>query len=190
MLMRALLLSSALAWLLASLMIWATAAHGDQSDPQLPSLFQALKQADSPREAEPIEMRIWSIWMTSADKTVNDLLESGGQAMAAGRLDEAVAAYSRIIERAPGFAEGWNKRATARYLQRNFAASMLDIRQTLVLEPKHFGAISGMGLIFMESGDLRGALGAFEHVLSIHPSAPAARRYRDVLKKELGAGGA
>ena len=171
-------------------LFFATATYADQTDQRLAELFVALRDAPTDERAQSLEMRIWGIWMTSSDDEVNALLQSGGQAMGEGRLDEAVAIYSQIISKLPGFAEGWNKRATAYYLQHDFSASMLDIRRTLALEPNHFGAISGMGLIFMQSGDLRGALEAFEQVLSIHPRATGARRFRDAIARELGAGGA
>ena len=80
----------------------------------------------------------------------------------AGRLTAAIAEFGRVIEMAPDFAEGWNKRATAYYLNDELEASVADIQRTLVLEPRHFGALSGMGLIFLQSGDPRGALAAFE----------------------------
>ena len=87
-----------------------------------------------------------------------------------------------ITERAPGFAEGWNKRATVYFLRRDYTASVQDIQRTLALESRHFGALSGMGQIFLRQDDLAGALGAFEAVLRIHPHARTIREAVEELR--------
>ena len=106
-------------------------------------------------------------------------------AMGDQRWEDAIAIFGQITERAPGFAEGWNKRATAYYLNEDYVASVEDIRRTLALEPRHFGAISGMGLIFLSRGDQAGALAAFEAVVAIHPNSPGARARIEELRKRL-----
>ncbi len=111
-------------------------------------------------------------------------------AMTNQRLEDAITIFSEITQSAPGFAEGWNKRATAYYLNENYLASVEDIRRTLALEPRHFGAISGMGLIFLSRGDEAGALHAFEAVLAIHPHAPGARERVEELRKRVRERGA
>jgi tetratricopeptide (TPR) repeat protein len=121
---------------------------------------------------------------------MNALVEEGTRAMAQGRLKEAIAIFDRVVTTLPDFAEGWNKRATAHYLNEDYTASVIDIERTLALEPRHFGAISGMGLIFMARGDQAGALRAFEEVLKIHPHARGAKALVEELRKKVKVQGA
>jgi tetratricopeptide (TPR) repeat protein len=109
----------------------------------------------------------------------------GIQAMARRRMASARLLFDQVVEMAPGYAEGWNKRATVYYLEDNLPASMLDIERTLTLEPRHFGALSGMGLIFSEVEDVEGALEAFEAVLEIHPHSPTARASAEELRRKI-----
>ncbi len=170
---------------LAALLSAAMPLSADQSAPELDGLFQQLRGAADAAQAQAVEARIWALWSESGDPRVDALLARGTAAMEAGDLERAVALFSTAVERAPRFAEAWNKRATARYLMRDFAASVDDIRRTLALEPRHFGAVSGMGLIFLERGDLRGALDAFERVLEIHPQSPSARVHVQHIRERL-----
>ncbi len=157
----------------------------DQNDPRLNALFEQMKQTDSTEVAEGAERRIWSIWLDSGDPELNRLMQDGLEAMASDRLGLAIDLFTDIIEKSPSFAEGWNKRATAFYLIGELAASVGDIERTLALEPRHFGAVSGMGLIFLSSGDKIGALKAFERVLEINPHAEGARAHVQMLEEAL-----
>ncbi len=123
--------------------------------------------------------------MQSGDEVVDRKLEAGILAMRLGRMKDAIGRFSEVIEMAPEFAEGWNKRATAYYLNGELAKSMQDIQETLSLEPRHFGAISGMGLIFLQRGDEGAALEVFEEVLKIHPMSPNANKHVERLRKKL-----
>lgn len=160
-------------------------AAADQKDPRLDALFERLASSDNALDADVIEADIWRIWLSSGDAELDGRLELGQMAMAVGDLDTAIAHFTQVIERAPGFAEGWNKRATAYYLRGDLDASMADVRQTLALEPRHFGAISGIGLIFLNTDDPRAALDAFERVLTIHPFAAGAREQVERLRRVL-----
>lgn len=163
----------------------APGAHADQNDPRLDALFSRLHDAEDAEQARGIEQSIWRIWMDSGREDVNALMQQGVQQMTDRDLVEALATFDRVVEMAPKFAEGWNKRATVYYLMDELSASMRDIERTLALEPRHFGAISGMGLIFLERGDEAGALKAFEAVLKIHPHAPGARAQVKRLREQL-----
>jgi tetratricopeptide (TPR) repeat protein len=143
--------------------------RASQSDPRLPSLFQQLAAARSERDARRLENEIWRIWSQSGSKEVDRLIARGTQAMNQGDLESAVRAFSEAIERAPGFAEAWNKRATAYYQLGNYDASIRDVEVTLRLEPNHFAAISGLGLIYSELGADAPALHWFERALKVHP---------------------
>ena len=177
--------------ILATLMMAAPATGwADQSDERLEELFDRLRTTADPLEAQIIEVQIWRIWTDSGQVDLNALVEEGSQSMAQGLLKEAIAIFDRVVTTLPDFAEGWNKRATAHYLNGDYPASVIDIERTLALEPRHFGAISGMGLIFMARGDEANALRAFEEVLKVHPHARGAKARVEELHKKLRAQGA
>ena len=173
-----------------SILLIAAAVHSlpviaDQNDPRLNPLFERIRQTGSTEVARDAERKIWTIWLDAGDPKLNYLMQVGVEAMASDQLELAIDLFSEIIETSPLFAEGWNKRATAFYLNGELAASVGDIERTLALEPRHFGAVSGMGLIFLSSGDKIGALKAFRRVLEIHPHAEGAREQVRMLEEAL-----
>jgi tetratricopeptide (TPR) repeat protein len=177
--------------ILATLMMVVPApGRADQYDERLDELFDRLRTTENPLEAQIIEVQIWRIWIDSEQDDMNALMEKGTRAMAQGHLKDAIAIFDRIVTTLPDFAEGWNKRATAHYLNEDYTASVIDIEHTLALEPRHFGAISGMGLIFLARGDDAGALRAFKEVLKINPHARGAKVRVEELRKKLKARGA
>ena len=89
----------------------------------------------------------------------------------------AVAAFSRVIDRAPTFAEGWNKRATARFLATHYATSVADCEEVVRLNPQHFGALSGQGLCHLAMGQLREASHCFRRALAVHPRLETVRQH-------------
>jgi tetratricopeptide (TPR) repeat protein len=93
---------------------------------------------------------------------------------------------SEVVARAPAFAEGWNKRATVHYLLNNLQQSLEDIAVTLKWEPRHFGALSGRGLVFIKLRDLEQAVSVFEEVLQVDPQMTSARANIDAIRKMLG----
>ena len=165
--------------------LWVSSASADQTDPRLPELFEFLRNTGEPALAREAELRIWRIWMSSGRDDIDGIMREGIEAMQSGRFGEAIEDFDRIVEMAPDFAEGWNKRATAYYLNDELSESVHDIQRTLELEPRHFGAISGMGLIFLKRGDPLGALDAFEAVLEIHPHSRGTRYRVEMLRQEL-----
>jgi len=160
----------------------------DQNAENLDKLFDELAAAKYPTTAQQIEREIWRTWLESGDVEVDEKLRAGMRDMSAGNLEASIEHFTQVVEMAPEFAEGWNKRATAHFYNNEPAKSMRDIQRTLSLEPRHFGAISGMGLIFLQQGDERSALEAFEQVLEIHPMAGGANAQVERLKKKLGSG--
>jgi tetratricopeptide (TPR) repeat protein len=100
-------------------------------------------------------------------------------------LPAALGKFDQIVKIAPGFAEGWNKRATVHYLLGDFAGSLHDIERTLKLEPRHFGALSGRGLVLLELDQQAGALEAFESALEVHPKLPGASHNAKALRREI-----
>lgn len=157
----------------------------DQNDPRLEELFSELLEVRGMTRVRTIESSIWRIWLDGGNSELNGIMARGIEAMNATRYRDAVERFTELILAAPSFAEAWNKRATAYYLMNRHEDSVRDIERTLALEPRHFGAISGMGLIFLQRGDEEGALGAFEKVLEIHPHARGARLYVERLRERL-----
>jgi tetratricopeptide (TPR) repeat protein len=160
-------------------------AVGDQQDGRLDMLFERLRVTSSEVEARTAEQQIWQIWSESEDPLVNRLMRDGVQAMAAEELAVALDYFNRMVELAPDFAEGWNKRATVYYLLGNYRASVLDIERTLELEPRHFGALSGLGLIYDTIDEPAAALRSFEAAVTINPHLESTRQRIDVLRRQL-----
>jgi tetratricopeptide (TPR) repeat protein len=171
----------------AALPFLAWPGHGaaDQTDQRLPALFEQLKTAASDEAAKTAEAQIWKIWTDHPNPEINALMLRGLHAMADDEEDTAVAAFGEIIQREPNFAEGWNKRATAYFLMGDFDASVADIERTLQLEPHHFGALSGLGQIYLELDRKPAALKAFEAALAIDPHLASVKAAVESLKKEL-----
>jgi tetratricopeptide (TPR) repeat protein len=132
-------------------------------------LFEALKAAPDDASAKAVEDRIWALWLASGSDTANLLMSRVKTAVEAQDLDLAIKLLTAIIELKPDYVEAWNRRATIYYMKRDFAASLADIRQVLAREPRHFGAISGLGMILQEFGDEKNALEVFRRALAIHP---------------------
>jgi len=118
---------------------------------------------------------LWQMWHQSGRPQLDALLLQGIEAMQRGRLEEADGVFTRLIEAAPDFAEGWNKRATVRYIAKDYAGSIADCRETLARNPNHFGALSGQGLCHMALGEYREAADLFRRTLAVHPHLDSGR---------------
>jgi tetratricopeptide (TPR) repeat protein len=134
-----------------------------------PALVQALRDAD-PGVRGRAHDALWAIWHRSGDPAIDALLQQGIALMQAGRLPESVSVFSDVIARAPGFAEGWNKRATAYYLMGELDRSLADCEEVVRRNPVHFGALSGFGLIYLQKEDLPRAAEYFEKALAVDPN--------------------
>ena len=153
--------------------LWS--ARAAQDDPRLDDLFKELQDAQNLMDARLFEEAIWRIWLQTGDSGLDRLMQVGTIAMNSGRPEVARARYDEVIHRAPSYAEGWNKRATLHFLLRDYEASIEDIDRTLALEPRHFGALAGLGQIrdAMDQPDM--ALDAYERALDVHPHLILAR---------------
>ena len=156
----------------------------DQNDPRLALLFLKLGNAETPQESKPFEKQIWQVWMEHESPEISTKLQEGSRAMQAQDFGKALLLFNELIEEAPRFAEGWNKRATVLYLMGRLQESAKDVEQTLNLEPRHFGALSGKGLILMALKDWSGAIEAFEQGLKVHPNMSSAQSHLQFLKKK------
>jgi tetratricopeptide (TPR) repeat protein len=123
-------------------------AAADQLDSRLTELFDKLYIAESKNEIHNLTHHIWKIWDETNDPKIEADYHKGLEAMRIGDFVMSIDFFTRVIEKNPDFAEGWNKRATVYYILGQFDKSMIDINKTLLLEPRHFGAMDGMGLIF------------------------------------------
>ena len=119
---------------------------------------------------ERAEAALWRIWSRSGDAAIDRALARGVQQMQGGDLPAALATFDDIVRRAPAFAEGWNKRATVRYLLGDDEASLKDCDEVLRRNPRHFGALSGMAQIHLRRGDPERALQAYERALQANPN--------------------
>ncbi|HJP20808.1 MAG: tetratricopeptide repeat protein [Alphaproteobacteria bacterium] len=162
---------------------WPTAA--DQADPRLDELFARLKEAPEGHEAAMVSRLIWTIWTHSDSPTVDLLMERSGRAMAAGKHQAALGDLTVVVELAPKFAEGWNRRATLHYMMGNYPRSIEDVHQTLELEPRHFGALSGLGMIYRALEQPRKAINAFRRALATNPHLSQARASLKALLVEI-----
>ena len=160
-------------------------AYGDQQDARLTPLFERLRMTSDPNEARAIEQRILEIWLEFEDPLIGDLLARGFVAMARFDLVLALTHFDQIVKDAPAFAEGWHRRSTVHYYMGNLEASVRDIQQTLALEPRHFGALSGLAVIYDHLDEPAAALRSFEAALAIHPHLSYAKQRAEELRKEL-----
>jgi tetratricopeptide (TPR) repeat protein len=160
-------------------------AVADQNDPRLEPLITALKSAPTMETARPLEERIRAIWAESGDNAVDSLMAEGIARLNGGDNDAALGLFDRVIELAPSFAEGWNKRATTLYTMGRFEKSVQDIDKVLALEPRHFGALSGLGLCDIRLGKDREALAAFQRAAAVDPNLPGVQANIEALKKRL-----
>ena len=141
---------------------------GDKTK-NLDFLFGALKAAPDDESAKAVEARIWSLWTVTNSDTAALLMLRAKLAMDSKDMDVALKLLDAVIKLRPDYIEGWNRRATLYYMQNDYTRSMEDIRQVLIREPRHFGALAGLGMIMQETGDEKHALDAFRRALAINP---------------------
>ncbi|MCB6178726.1 tetratricopeptide repeat protein [Rhodobacter sp. Har01] len=175
-------LNRVVAALLSLLLVLSPAWAEDQS--KLDDLFRRLQTADA-EEAGRIESEIWIEWSKSGSPTLDLLLQRGSDAMANGEPQVAIEHFTAIIDHDPQFTEAWNARATAYYSAGEIGPSMADIAHVLNANPRHFGALTGLGMILEETGDETRALKAYRAAKAIHPHLEAVNEAIDRLEKKL-----
>lgn len=132
-------------------------------------LFGALKVAPDESSAKNIEDRIWALWLVSGSDTCNLLMVRVKNAIDAENYDLAIRLLDAIIEIRPNYVEAWNRRATVFFLKKQYGSALADLRQVLAREPRHFGALAGLGAIMQDVGDDKNALDAYRRALAIDP---------------------
>jgi tetratricopeptide (TPR) repeat protein len=132
-------------------------------------LFGALKAAPDEASAKHVEARIWAIWLQTPSDTTALLMTRAKAAIDAQNIDVAIKLLDAVVKLNPNYIEGWNRRATLYYLKNDYARSIQDIEQVLAREPRHFGALAGLGMIMQDLGDEKRALDAFRKALAVNP---------------------
>jgi tetratricopeptide (TPR) repeat protein len=145
--------------------------RGDRTN-NLDFLFGALKVAPDESSAKSIEDRIWALWLVTKSDTANLLMTRVKAAMDGENLDLAITLLDSIIQIKPDYVEAWNRRATAYYMKKDYERALADIRQVLAREPRHFGALAGLGLIMQDLGDDKRALDVYRKALAVYPRLP------------------
>ena len=175
--------------ILVLLLCGNVAAYSNDRDDRLNQLFEQLKKSNNTSLAFEIEMKIWNIWSTHpTHDNLTQSLAKGSSLMSEGELEAAYKIFSTIIESAPDWAEGWNKRATVLYLMGRYQESLKDIHEVLKRESRHFGALSGQGLVQTELQNYEKAIKSYQAVQKIYPSMRAAKvmipQLRKLIKEE------
>lgn len=179
-----LLMSFAMSLIVLAYAAGAMPAWADQRDSRLDGLFERLQETADPADAASLQQRIWQIWIESDDAASSQLMRRGMAAMANGDPDSALDAFDDLVALSPDFAEAWNKRATIYYLLGRLDESVNDIQQTLELEPRHFGALSGLALIYDAVDKPEAALRSLEAALEINPHLQGSRERMDQLREK------
>ncbi len=132
-------------------------------------LFGALKAAPDEVSAKHVEARIWALWLQTPSDTAALLMVRAKAAIDAQKPDVALKLLDSVIKLRPEYIEAWNRRATLYYLKNDYVHSLEDIQQVLVREPRHFGALAGLGMIMQDLGEEKRALEAFRKALAVNP---------------------
>jgi len=155
--------------------------NAEEKNNKLDKLFVQLKNAKDLPTAQIVEKKIWKIWMIhpSDDRRgfrLTELLIQGYRLMNMGELSKAYKLFTRVIATEPDWSEAWNKRATVLYLMNRYQSSLDDIKITLTLEPRHFGALSGQALNYIELKQYEKAIQSYKAAQKIYPALDSAKR--------------
>lgn len=158
-------------------------AEGEED--RVARLLEQLAKPEQPGWQQ-IEQAIIAEWSKSGSAAMDLLLSRGQKALNAGEMKTAIAHFSALVDHAPDFAEGWNARATAFFQAERYGPALADIERALALEPRHFGALTGLAIILEQVGYPEDALEAWRAVKAIHPHRPAVKEALDRLESEVG----
>ena len=161
------------------------ACHAVSQPEQLNNLFAELQHAESPSQASEIEQKIRDLWYQGPNDKAHEQMVAGIHAMEQGDLDRALSLYNDLIRHEPNFAEAWNKRATIYWLLGDIPESLADIDKTIELEPRHFGALSGLGMILIQQNQYLPALNVYQQLLAINPQSESNQKNLQLIKQIL-----
>jgi len=154
------------------------------AQPTSDELLDRLAQPDL-RNWEVVEQQIYSAWSRSGSASADYLLRQARDAMEAEDLEAAFDHLTALTDHAPDFAEGWNARATLLFQMGSYGPSISDIQRVLALEPRHFGALTGLGIMLEEMGEMEDALRAYDAARAIHPHRPDIEQAITRIEQEL-----
>jgi len=182
--------------ILLTIAVTAPAFAADEPPPaevskpsRLDNLFDRLKRERNEKAAERIAGNIWAEWMKSGSASIDLMMQWSNKASEEKKYDVALDFLDQIVTLQPDYPEGWNRRATVHFMMGNYAKSMADIEHTLRLEPRHFGALTGMAAILKETGRKELALDAYERALAVYPMMRDAQSEVSTLADELAGQG-
>jgi tetratricopeptide (TPR) repeat protein len=161
------------------------AKPAESKESRLETLFAKLKRERNEKAAERVAGQIWEEWFNSGSASIDLMMGWAQKAMEDKKYDVALDFLDEVIVLDPDYAEGWNRRATVHFMMSNYGKSMSDIDHTLQLEPRHFGALSGMAQILKNTGRKESALKAWQRVLEIYPMMRNAQSEVASLSEEL-----
>ena len=164
-------------------------ANSEERELELNKLFNQLKNNNDASMAFEVEMKIWNIWSTHpSQENLTQLLADGSNLMTQHKLNKAYETFSKVISLDPNWAEGWNKRATVLYMLGRHEESQEDINEVLKLEKRHFGALSGQGLVQIELKNYERAINSYKEVQKIYPSMQSPKimipQLKELIKSE------
>jgi len=166
------LLRSTLAPLLAAALLALSlpaAAEDAKASAVLDQLFAQLRVAPDPVAARRIDQAIWAVWTNPSDPVLHERMRAVLFSRGTGNIAEALRLLDSLVADFPDYAEGWNQRATIHYMMGNLDLSIADCARVLELEPRHFGALSGRALIYLQQGKRALALKDMAAALAVHP---------------------
>ncbi|MFC6657994.1 tetratricopeptide repeat protein [Roseibium salinum] len=158
-------------------------AEPGEEESRLDALYSELAKAESPQAAERIARQIQMLWIESGSDTVDVLMSRAGKAIQADEFGLALDLLDVVVLMKPSYAEGWNRRATVHYMREDFGKSLVDIERTLSLEPRHWGALSGLAIIQRRLGFETESLTTFRRALEVHPGLENATKAIEDLQK-------
>jgi tetratricopeptide (TPR) repeat protein len=183
-LVRAILVASLLATVPASLTAFAPAMADEATEraAALDALFSQLRDAPDAASAQAIDNQIWAFWTTPADPDLASRMREILIARSIGKVPTALALLDKLVIDFPDYAEGWNQRATLYYVMGDFDRSIADCAKVLELEPRHFGALSGRALMYLQLGQRALALKDMAAALAIHPFLNEAQLFPELAR--------
>jgi len=164
----------------------ASAAELEKRALRLDALFARLASTDDADEGDTLVEEIWRVWLQSGRLEIDSLMERALALLQAGEPRAAMPLLDSIVERAPEWAEGWNKRATVLYVLDDYDRSLADIDKVLALEPRHFGALAGRGLIHIAKENYRAALDDYRRARAVNPFLQGAEQMIPTLERRIG----
>ena len=170
-------------------LLFFSSANSEERELELNKLFNQLKNNSNASMAFEVEMKIWNIWSTHpSQEKLTQLLANGSNLMTQHKLNKAYETFSKVISLDPNWAEGWNKRATVLYMLGRHEESQEDINEVLKLEKRHFGALSGQGLVRIELKNYERAINSYKEVQKIYPSMQSPKimipQLKELIKSE------